>query len=345
MKRSLAISFTILVAVIGALFAANTSGQPQTPIVGYQRLSVPLPNRATDVTVHLWYPAKPRSPVSKVGQSLLFWGFDSARDAEALGQQLPVLLMSHGSGGNALRHAWIATRFADEGFIVVAPDHPGSTSGDSDPATTLQLHLRPQDLSGLIDWLAQTPPAGLNPDLSRIGVVGFSMGGFSALATAGLRASKQRFVDYCDTNRGKLDCGWYQAAGVDLTSLPQTAFNASNLDRRIRAVAAIDPALTQAFQSESAENIAVPTLILNLGSPDTMPPVMDAAALAAAISDANHAYIKGASHFSFMDECRLIGSLVLGLASPDALCAGSKRRAALHADIAPRLIDFLKANL
>lgn len=92
-----------------------------------------------------------------------------------------------------------------------------------------------------------------------------------------------------DANRGNLYCGWHQQADLDLSSLPQPAFEASDNDARVRAVAAIDPALSQAFQIERAENIAGPTFILNLGSPDRLPPVMDATALAAAIPDANHA--------------------------------------------------------
>jgi predicted dienelactone hydrolase len=345
MKRTLITTLIALFTAITALLFANTQGRPETPVVGYQNIAVSLPGRQNPVSVHIWYPAKAGSPVSRIGTTALFWGFDAALNAPPIDKSLPVILFSHGSGGKALRHTWITTQIANAGFIVVAPDHPGSTSGDSDPATTLNLQLRPHDLSALIDWLAVTPPAGLHPDLTRIGSVGFSMGGFSVLATSGLRASKQRFVDYCTTNAGKLDCGWYQQSGIDLTALDQTTFEAPSLDPRIRAVVAIDPALPQAFQPDSAKTITVPTLILNMGLPGTVLPAMDASALAQTIPTANHAYIPGASHFTFMDECRLMGRIIIGLASPDAICARSPQRRALHATIAPKITAFLTAQL
>lgn len=179
--------------------------------------------------------------------------------------------------------------------LIAFQDDPNQVSGRAlwsiSPDQRNRNHLRPQDLSALIDWLAKSPPAVLNPDLSRIGAAGFSTGGFSVLATACLRASKLWFDDYCDANRGKLDCGWHQQAGLDLASLPQSALEASNLDPRIRTVAAMDPALSQAFQTASAQNISVPTLILNMGVPGPMPP-LNAAALGATIPDAGHSYIR-----------------------------------------------------
>ena len=345
MKRILTTTLAVLLAAIAALLIANTQGRPATPIVGYQNASLTLPGRQSPVFVHIWHPAKPGSPVSRIGNSALFWGFDAVLNAPPINKPLPVILFSHGSGGKALRHTWITTQLAAAGFLVLAPDHSGSTSGDSDPATTLQLQLRPQDLSALIDWLAATPPAGLHPDLTRIGSVGFSMGGFSVLAASGLRASKSRFTDYCTANAGKLDCGWYQDGGIDLAALDQTQFEASNLDPRIRTVVAIDPALPQAFQTDSAKTITIPTLILNMGLPGTVPPAIDASTLASLIPGSTHTYIPGASHFTFLDECRLLGRIIIGLASPDAICARSPARSTLHATIAPKIIAFLTAQL
>jgi predicted dienelactone hydrolase len=171
------------------------------------------------------------------------------------------------------------------------------------------------------------------------------MGGFSVLSASGLRASKQRFVDYCTANAGKLDCGWYQDAGLDLATLDQPAFEASNLDPRVLATVAVDPALSQAFDPASAQMITTPTLILNLGTKEEIPAAMNAAALAHLIPRASYAEIPGASHFSFMDQCRLMGRIVLGLASADALCADSANRTPLHAKIGPQIIDFLTKNL
>jgi predicted dienelactone hydrolase len=118
MKRFLATLIATAFAVSGALLIANTRGHPETPEVGYQNLMVTLPNRSTPVSVHLWYPTKSGSPITRVGENALFWGFDAAVDAPAVEKPLPVVLFSHGSGGKARRHTWIATRLA---FLLSHP--------------------------------------------------------------------------------------------------------------------------------------------------------------------------------------------------------------------------------
>ena len=81
----------------------------------------------------------------------------------------------------------VASRFADEGYAALAVD---LFSGGNRSLCLLRvmggLMLRPLDNSGLrdlrasIDWLGQRPEV----DPSRIGVIGFCMGGGYALALA-----------------------------------------------------------------------------------------------------------------------------------------------------------------
>lgn len=63
-------------------------------------------------------------------------------------------------------------------MIVIAPNHPGSTSGDSSPAKTLRVWERPADLSAIADQLDTLLPEGLSADTWNIGAVGFSLGGY-----------------------------------------------------------------------------------------------------------------------------------------------------------------------
>lgn len=346
LKRTLIGTPLALITTFALLLALNTAGRPSLPATGYHLETLALPNRSQPVSVHIWYPTSATGPTTTVGENALFWGFPAYPDAMPAPGPHPIVLMSHGSGGKAFRHLWLATRLAAAGFIVIAPDHPGSTSGDSDPARTLQIWDRPADLSALIDWISTGPPLGLQPDLGHIGAFGFSMGGFSVLASAGAQVSLDAFTDYCDTYAGQIDCGWYQSAGIDLGALDRTLFEQANLDPRISATVALDPALARAMTTGSLAQISSPVLVINLGTPTEMPAQMEAGGMAAHLPNARHLYIAGAVHFSAMDNCRLLGRIIIGLAGTDSICADSavRSRTVLQAELAPLIVGYLQAQ-
>lgn len=194
----------VVAAVLGfcaVLFAVallnQTSPRPQPAVVpGYTSVTISVAHRKVPVTLHIWYPADATSAPQLLAQNALFYGAWVRPDAPALSNAAPVVLLSHGSGGNAERLGWIAGRLAAAGMIVVAPNHPGTTSNDSDPFQTVKVWERPQDLSAALDFIEKTPPFGIRVDPARVGVMGYSLGGFSGLSLSGVRLSKQAFIDY-----------------------------------------------------------------------------------------------------------------------------------------------------
>lgn len=255
-------------------------------------------------------------------------------------------MISHGSGGNGRQLGWIARELATNGFIVVATDHPGTTSGDSDPFQTIKVWERPQDLTALLDLLSDNPPVGLRPDMSRVGALGLSLGGHSVLSLSGLRVSKAMFIDYCDENRGKIDCGWMQDAGVDFNTIDQSKYERSNRDGRVTSVVAVDPALPHAVPAGGTEDLKAATLVINLGETEEVPAAMRADDLSARIQNAEYKAIEGAWHFSFLAECSPMGFAIIGIASPENICSdwGLRNRGDVHAELAPIIVNhFLKS--
>ncbi len=316
-------------------------------VPGYQVIQIAVSHRKTPVRVHLWYPTDENSAPVLVGQNALFYGHYVHREAKPSGNSLPVVLLSHGSGGNAERLGWLASEIANRGMIVAAPDHPGTTSGDSDPFQTVKVWERPQDLSAVLDYLASNSNSGLKPDMNRVGVVGFSLGGFSALSISGVRVSKAQFIDYCNANRGQLDCGWMQAAGVDFNIIDRERYEQSNLDHRIKATVAVDPALPAAIVKQSLATIDRPTLIINLGDPEKILHAMRVDALTQKIKGAIYVPISGAHHFSFMAECSWLGFIVIGITGEDNICSdvGFRNRGLVHRQSKSTITDFLVKEL
>lgn len=105
----------------------------------------------------------------------------------------PIVLLSHGTGGQALHLGWLAHRLAQHGFIALGIDHHGNTSIEPYRAEGfLCWWERTRDLSALLDHvLADT--FGAHIDVSRIHVAGYSLGGCTAAALVGAITKTSRF--------------------------------------------------------------------------------------------------------------------------------------------------------
>ncbi|WP_020619278.1 alpha/beta fold hydrolase [Paenibacillus daejeonensis] len=101
------------------------------------------------------------------------------------GHNLPVLIMSHGFGGNATHLTEYGRTFASWGYAAYSFDFCGGCAGGagrSDGETTaMTVRTEVEDLLAVLDYVKSLP----HLDASRITLVGFSQGGFvSALAAA-----------------------------------------------------------------------------------------------------------------------------------------------------------------
>lgn len=120
--------------------------------------------------------------------------------------RMPVILFSHGLGGNRQGPDYLKRWWTARGYVTVFLQHPGSDDAiwrDTPPgermaalraaATPAQLYARMRDVVAVLDALALWQAAG-NPrpldermDLNRIGLAGHSFGARTAQAVAGQR--------------------------------------------------------------------------------------------------------------------------------------------------------------
>lgn len=336
------------VAVVAAASLLDTTERPPSfPPPGYHVTKMQVPGRDGPVRLHLWYPTDIDAPTVLVGQNGLFYGEHVRPDAPPVAGPLPVVVLSHGSGGNAERLSWLAGYLASQGMIVAAPDHPGTTSGDSDPFKTPLVWERIADLKAALDLLQSDPPLGLKPDMARIASLGFSLGGYTALGLGGVRVKRDAFIAHCAARPQAADCAWMVAAGVDFAAVDATRYDADHRDRRVKATVAIDPALVGAVDMAALAQLDHPFLIVNQGDPATLPDGLDASVLAAAIPGAEYAAVPGAAHFSFLAECSTLGVIVIGLAGEDNICSdrGLRDRGIVHDELRTLIAGFLKGAL
>lgn len=196
-------------AGVGATAGAQTlPGEPVAPgdvgpgtpthAVGRRTIEVTSePGRTLNADV--WYPADPAAVagIEKTVYAIPGASYTStvAYDAPpvAPGGPFPVIVYSHGSGGQRFISTYLTEALAARGYVVVAADHTGNTAVDQFTNTTLPrseiVRLRPVDIRAEIAAMTAASADPASPfagavDADRVGLVGHSAGGAGVLQTA-----------------------------------------------------------------------------------------------------------------------------------------------------------------
>lgn len=143
-----------------------------------------------------WYPTYPETRAAPVrGQAGLFdLGKVGVEAPFAASGAVPVVLLSHGTGGTAESLGWLAGALAHQGWVVLGANHHGNTGLEPYRAEGfLCWWERAKDLSVLLRELQRNGPFAGRLDLKRVVAVGFSLGAHTALCLAGARCDVARF--------------------------------------------------------------------------------------------------------------------------------------------------------
>jgi predicted dienelactone hydrolase len=326
--RPLLIGLCLAVTVSASAFA-------QTPAPGFRPWQAPSPPNARPLAGGLWYPASGEGAITSLFDSPIFQGVPVQRDAAVLPGRWPLVLLSHGIGGHWRSLSWLGAGLALQGAVVVGVNHPGSTFGDYDMHRSQDHGSRVNDLSSTLDALLADTAIGPHIDTQRIYVAGFSLGGWTALSIGGLRGDLKAYAGYCATS-GHRHCRDIARAGVDLMRLDATRWNRSYRDPRVKAVAAIDPALHHGLTAAQASDMVKPVLLIGLGHgtdrlPDTdfSPP---GSALTKILRGVRVEVMAPAFHFSALAVCKPAGPKLLAEDNDDPVCTDppGTDRPALH---------------
>lgn len=167
----------------------------------------PLPTYDRPLTVEMWYPAEAGASGDTAFKAYLRDGTTevtlngrAVRDAApaAGGAAYPLVLISHGYPGNRFLLSHLAENIASKGYVVASIDHTDSTYR-TQAAFGSTLVNRSLDQLFVLDEMAKMAGdggdfAGLY-DAGNTAVVGYSMGGYGAIITAGGGVT-QASVDY-----------------------------------------------------------------------------------------------------------------------------------------------------
>jgi predicted dienelactone hydrolase len=176
----------LIMVALGLLLSATTAAAGP---IGQRRLTAVNPTAALRDAAHsdkirvtVWYPAEAGAKETTLdpgppGRPLFLVGSAAPDAAFADAKPRPVILFSHGFGGDARIMAWFALPLARAGYVVIAVDHPGNNADDPKTiAGSIMFWDRPGDLAAALAAAKADPEIRAHLDLSRLGVAGFPQG-------------------------------------------------------------------------------------------------------------------------------------------------------------------------
>ena len=313
----------------------------------------------TDIRILVWYPAATSEVESPVGagpteRPLFLPGAIASQAAFADHRKRPLILLSHGFGGTARQMTWLGTALARSGYLVVAVDHPGTNGVDGITAEgTYAPWERVGDLTAALHLVLEDPVIGSHVDRDRMGVAGFSMGGFTASLTVGARADFSNFIAFCRSPKRDATCNKQVEFPADYSQMATTLDvpvmsgvrsreKADWQDARIKAAFMMAPALGTALDVASLRQIRLPVAVVYGTADGIVPPESNALVIGHSIPEATLIPLPGVEHYDFLSECS-------DAARGDGIvyCVDGKgtTRKATHERTSAAAIDFFDAAL
>lgn len=331
--------------VIG-LWLMTTSLAHSAPAVGFQQTNLDKSGKRP-LHVSIWYPTEQGTETEIVGENPAFYGIPVIRDASPSSYDLPLVVLSHGYGGSWRNLSWLAEELARHGYIVAAPDHPGTTTFDMDPVRAAMMWERPRDLSRVIDALESDSTLAGKVDRNRIAAIGHSLGGWTVAASAGARFDTERFEGDCKANTSPRACDLKNELGLGRKELERDME-----DARLKAFVSLDLGLARGFSPESLATIQIPALVIGAGiDVGGLPAKLESGYLAEHLPKSSSTYVEipDAMHFAFVGLCKPGAVAFIEKVEPGngVICkdGGTRSRGEVHREISFLVIGFLARSM
>jgi predicted dienelactone hydrolase len=321
--RLLGLTFAALTCIVAA--GAETAG--------IRFIDVPTDGDRPALTGLVWSPCAATAVDVMVGGVPL----PGVKDCPIAGNQLPLIVFSHGRRGNFRGHHDTAETLADAGFIVAAINHPGDNSTAMSRTDELSVLIeRPADIKRLTDYMLGTWPEAATIDPARVGLFGFSRGGYTGLVVIGGNPDFRAGLTYmCPPGSLMLKCQQIRENKVP----PQPLVH----DLRVKAAVLADPGYPFMFNRGGLKNVTIPVQLWRSerGGDGLVPEAVIALVPRFPKRPQYHVPAKSA-HFSFLAPC-----LPEAMKAFPELCIDPPGfdRATFHKAFNAEVLAFFRQNL
>ena len=314
--------------------------------VGFQAIVVHDPVNGGTTPGYVFYPSAQPSKTTWRGP----YELHATLDARPMSGAKPLVVISHGHGGSDLGHHDLAEYLAGHGFMVATLEHPRDNFHDtSGVGTAVVLDGRPIQVKAAISALLDDPDWKSLIDPDRIGVAGFSAGGYAALMVVGAVPRFDLYVGYCERHPRDPDCGLLQKLQSQGTATAALTALQASVDRwgkpedpRVKAAFAMAP-LSLVFDKAGLSHVDRPVFLYYGENDQVLLPQENVLHIAPSIRTlAGVEKIPKAGHYLFLSPC----SPALAKDAPE-LCKDPPGvdRVAAHKAINARALAFFRQAL
>ncbi|MFK3815155.1 alpha/beta hydrolase family protein [Pseudomonas sp. NPDC089407] len=282
----------LALALLGGLLGHAEAAQWAA---GLHHMTLPDPVDSRPMQALAFYPALGQARSTRIDG----YPIEVAEEAPIATGRFPLLVLSHGNTGSPLALHYLATSLARQGFVVVAVVHPGDNARDHSRLGTLSnLYGRPLQVSAAITAARDDGLVGPYLNDGKVGVIGYSAGGETALILSGARPDLDRLRQYCLERPNDADaCKTHGILIADRSELAPEA------DPRVGATMLMAP-LSLLFGRHALAGVRVPVLIYSGDSDQLVAVDRNAEALARKLPvTPDYRLLAGAGHFVFMAHC------------------------------------------
>jgi predicted dienelactone hydrolase len=223
----------------------------------------------------------------------------AVRDAPIAPGRRPLIVVSHGHGGALWGHHDLAEALARAGYIAALVEHVGDSWRDqSGFRTGRSVYGRAHQVSAVIDRLLEDPEIAAQIDGARIGVAGFSAGGYTSLLVVGAEPDYTRVPDYCARHPEDSEIC---SDALSLAAIP--AHHAPTKDPRVSAAFVMAP-FAVVFGPDAFRAVTSPVFLAWADADRVLLPDENAAVIAPALQTlVGKRVIAGAGHYVFLAPC------------------------------------------
>jgi predicted dienelactone hydrolase len=325
------ISSLLLAATTGVLALAGTCVQA----AGYQHGFAADPD-GKPLEIGIWYPSQSPALPLVIGPTTM----SVAVNGTVQGNALPLVVVSHGAASSFLSHFDTAIALADAGYVVAAVSHSGDNYADR--SRSADVMDRPRQISRVIDHMLSAWESHGAIDAARIGMYGYSSGGFTTLVNIGGVPDFATVGPMCRQYPDDFACKLLAQSGSNPRA-PLTSMTARAADPRIKAAVVAAPAIGFAFAPDGLKNVKVPVQLWRAENDLLVPHPRYAEAVRLALPQApDYRVVLNAGHYDFLVPC----SNALASIAP-AICtsAAGFDRSQFHASFNAAVVTFLNTTL
>ncbi len=327
----------ILLAALSVLLSAHAGAQTPSKVpfkVGMREAVYKDELEPAGIRTQVWYPTQlAPEPWNVHG----IYEINARKDAAPVPGRRPLVVISHGSFGDPFGMHDLAEYLAARGYIVATLRHPRDNNEDSSGThSDLQLVGRSRHVARVIDGVLADPVFGALVDRDKIGMIGFSAGGFTALTVLGAEPDFKRLTEYCQSNP---DDGIACSGGLEGKVRIERPDWKQTPDARVKAAVIMAPGLGFMFSRKTLQTVTKPVLIYRAASDSAIRHPFSEEWIAENLGRKPEYQVVPGEHLIFLAACDY------GVVADICRDKPGIDRRAIHAEISAGVLDFFERSL